>query len=70
MLVATTLMNCSENDESGDSVTCQDVGLSCSKTPYSYKACADSNGNVWWELNGTKYYTVLEATEAYENYCN
>ena len=37
MLVATTLMNCSENDESGDSVTCQDVGLSCSKTPIHIK---------------------------------
>lgn len=48
---------------------CQAVGLSCSKTPYEYKACADGSGAYWWELNGTKYYDVTAATNAYMAYC-
>ncbi len=70
MFSVTILISCSDSDDSGDSVICEDVGLTCDKSPFSYKACADASGNVWWELNGTKYYTVLEATDAYENYCN
>lgn len=70
MFVTTLLINCSEGDESEDSIKCIDVGLTCSRSPFSYKSCIDSSGNVWWELNGTKYYNIIEATEAFENYCN
>ena len=48
---------------------CENVGLTCSKTPFSYKACADDDGSVWWELNGKKYYNVDAATNAYFAYC-
>ena len=70
IFTATILINCSDSDDYGDSVICEDVGLTCDKSPFSYKACADSSANAWWELNGTKYYDVIKATEAYENYCD
>ncbi|WP_143744273.1 hypothetical protein [Polaribacter tangerinus] len=70
LLTSIILFNCTTNESSEESVICKDVGLDCNKTPYSYKACADASGNAWWELNGEKFDDVLEATAAYENYCD
>lgn len=49
--------------------TCEDVPLQCSKTPYKYQACSDGV-SAWWELNGTKYTDVMDATNAYMSYCD
>jgi hypothetical protein len=63
------LTSCELLEEADDlDAICQDVGVSCSKTPFTYKACADDN-SVWWELNGKKYYDVNSATNAYFAYC-
>ncbi len=69
-VVSVFFASCDETEDALTNTVCQDVGLDCSKSPFEYKACADGTGSAWWELNGTKYYDVNSATEAYFNYCD
>lgn len=63
--------SCEKDDSDSLTTNCEDVDLTCSKTPYTFQACVSTTGGgAWWELNGTRYDNLTEATQAYLAYCN
>ncbi|MFC2110238.1 hypothetical protein ACFLRU_05435 [Bacteroidota bacterium] len=55
---------CSEAASALGGYTCVDGGLSC-----DYEACANGKGDVYWTVNGKKYYSAESTADALGDAC-
>lgn len=69
-VLTVSLVACEEAEDALTNTVCEDIPVSCNRSPFEYKACADGTGDAWYEFNGTRYDNVNTVTNVVLDYCD